>query len=165
MSHLNPGQVPVVAADQPLFATAKQVQWHWPDKYGEGKFIMMFGGLHIEMAALKSNGTLLQDSGWKGALVEAGIATTGTADSFLSASSVTRTRQMHQVTASSLYKLVHEAYDTYCSEDLDGDQREMSFDDWCEMRKGQSPQFQFWFMILKMELTILSLIRPFRGQF
>ncbi len=29
---------------------------------------MMFGGLHIEMAALKSTGTLLKDSGWTGAL-------------------------------------------------------------------------------------------------
>lgn len=57
VSHLNPGQAPVVAADQPIFATAKQVQWHWPDKYGEDKFVIMFGGLHIEMAALKSIGT------------------------------------------------------------------------------------------------------------
>ena len=82
----------------------------------------MFGGLHIEMAALKSIGTLLQDSGWTAALVESGIATPGTADSFLSASSVTRTRQMHQVTTSCLYKLLHESYDIYCIEVLDGDQ-------------------------------------------
>lgn len=39
----------------------------------------MFGGLRIEMAALKSLGTLLQNSGWIGALVESGIATAGTA--------------------------------------------------------------------------------------
>ena len=32
---LNPGQVPVVAADQPLFAIAKQVQWKWPSLYGD----------------------------------------------------------------------------------------------------------------------------------
>ena len=97
VSHLNPGQVPIVAADQPIFATAKQVQWHWPEEYGENKFVIMFGGLHIEMAALKSIGTLLQDSGWTTALTESGIATAGTADSFLSASSVIRTRQMHQL--------------------------------------------------------------------
>ena len=51
----------------------------------------MFGGLHIEMAALKSIGTLLQSSGWTSAIVEADIASSGTAESFLSASSVTRT--------------------------------------------------------------------------
>ena len=94
VTFLNPGQVPVIAADQPIYAVAKQVQWHWPENYGEDKFIVMFGGLHIEMAALKSIGTLLQDSGWTGALMEAGVASPGTAESFLTASSITRTRQM-----------------------------------------------------------------------
>ena len=48
---LNPGQTPVVAFDQPLYAIAKQIQWNWPDLYGEDKFVITFGGLHIEMAA------------------------------------------------------------------------------------------------------------------
>ncbi len=53
----------------------------------------MFGGLHVEMAALKTLGDLLEGSGWTGALVQAGVATSGTADSFLKASHVTRTRR------------------------------------------------------------------------
>ena len=57
VAFFNPGQVPVIAADQPIFAVAKQVQWHWPENYGEDKFVIMFGGLHIEMAALRSVGT------------------------------------------------------------------------------------------------------------
>jgi len=109
---LNPGQTPVVAADQPLYFLAKQVQWKWPE-HGEDKVILMFGGLHIEMAALKSVGSLLQDSGWTSALVEAGIASSGTAESYLSASSVTRTRQAHQITACCLYKLRKSAYASY----------------------------------------------------
>ena len=116
VTFLNPGQVPVIAADQPIYAVAKQVQWHWPENYGEDKFIVMFGGLHIEMAALKSIGTLLQDSGWTGALMEAGVASPGTAESFLTASSITRTRQMHQITACSLYKLLKAAYTDYSNE-------------------------------------------------
>ena len=40
---------------------------------------MIFGGLHIEMADLRSREALLQNSGWTGALVEAGIASSGTA--------------------------------------------------------------------------------------
>lgn len=32
---LNPGQIPVVTADQPLFALAKFVQWKWPNIHGE----------------------------------------------------------------------------------------------------------------------------------
>ena len=53
VQHLNPGQVPVLTADQPLFALAKQIQWTWPDTLGEDHFIVMLGGLHIEMAILK----------------------------------------------------------------------------------------------------------------
>ena len=99
VDHLNPGQIPIIAANQPIYAIAKHIQWHWPDRYGENKFIIMFGGLHIEMAAFKSIGTLLRDSGWTGALKESWIAASGTAESFLFASSVTRKRQMHKVTA------------------------------------------------------------------
>lgn len=86
----------------------------WPE-YGEDKCLIMFGGLHIEMAAVRSLGTLLQDSGWTSSIAEAGVASSGTAESFLSASSVTRTRQAHQITACSLYKLMKEAYHDYCS--------------------------------------------------
>ncbi len=46
VEHLNPGQVPVLAADQPLYALAKQIQWSWPSTLGEDKFVVMFGGLH-----------------------------------------------------------------------------------------------------------------------
>ena len=45
----NPGQVPVITADQSIYATAKQIQWQWPEDYGESQFLIMFGGLHIEM--------------------------------------------------------------------------------------------------------------------
>jgi hypothetical protein len=32
--YLNPGHVPVVPCDQPIFAIGKQVQWSWPQQYG-----------------------------------------------------------------------------------------------------------------------------------
>ena len=69
---LNPGQILVIAVEQPLFALAMQIQWQWLDTYGD-KFIVMFSGLHIEMAALKLRGDLLKGSGWTGALSEAEI--------------------------------------------------------------------------------------------
>ena len=67
---------------------------------------MMFGALHIEMAALKVIGNLLDSSGWAGALVQADVATPGTADSFRRITHVTRTRRAHQMIASSLYLLL-----------------------------------------------------------
>lgn len=97
---LNLGQTPVMVVDQSLFALAKQIQWQWPDTYGEDKFIVMFSGLHTKMAALK----LL------GALSEAERATFGTANSFLSASSVAKTRQTHLTTICALYDLMKSAF-------------------------------------------------------
>ena len=88
VEYLNPGQTPVVTFDQPLFALVKEIQWKWPQDYGEEKFVVLFGGLHIEMAALKTLGDWLQGSGWVQALVQAEITSAGTADSFLRASHV-----------------------------------------------------------------------------
>ena len=82
IEHLNPGQTPVVTFDQPLYALAKQIQWKWPENYSEDKFVIMFGGLHIEMAALKTLGDWLKGSGWVQALVPANVTTPGIADSF-----------------------------------------------------------------------------------
>ena len=53
VQHLNPGQISVLATDQPLFALSKQIQWTWPDSLGEDHYVIMFGGLHIKMATLR----------------------------------------------------------------------------------------------------------------
>ena len=55
VQHVNPSQAPVIALDQPLFALAKQIQWEIPD-FSEDKFVVMMGGLHIEMASFKMLG-------------------------------------------------------------------------------------------------------------
>ena len=89
---VNPGQIPVIAFDQPLFTIAKTVQWKWPDTHGEAKFVIMLGGLHLEMALWNTLGDLLDGTGWTTALAEADIASSGVADSFLKASHLTRTR-------------------------------------------------------------------------
>ena len=64
---LNPGQVPIITADQPLFTIAKQIQWNWTASHREDQFIVMSGGLHIEMATFKTISNLLDSSGWTGA--------------------------------------------------------------------------------------------------
>ena len=110
LEKLNPGQVPVIAFDQPLYAVAKEIQWEFPDLYGEEQFVIVFGGLHIEMAFLKVLGQWLEGSGWTVALADQDIASPGTADSFLKATSVTRTRRAHQVTVCALYLLLQRAY-------------------------------------------------------
>ena len=90
----------------------------------------MFGGLHIEMAAFKILGDLLDGSEWTEALVQAGAATAGTADSFIKASHLTHTRHAHQVTAISLYLHLEDAYTDYYKKIGNGSSK-ISLEKWC----------------------------------
>ena len=86
VQNLNPGQVPVLTTDQPLYAIGKLAQRNWHDKYGEIQFALMLGGLHTETAALKALGDFLDGSGWTTVLTNAGVTSTGRADSIIHAS-------------------------------------------------------------------------------
>ena len=162
---LNPGQVPIITVDQPLFTIAKQIQWNWTASHGEDQFIVMFGGLHIEMAAFKTIGNLLDSSGWTGALVQANVATPCTADSFLRVAHVTCIRRAHQITESSLYHLLQKAYLAYCSS-LGEERNQLSLEVWCSSRPELYPQFKFCLLIRQLKLAVLVYVRATReGDF
>jgi hypothetical protein len=165
VNFLNPGQVPVLACDQPLYALAKQIQWHFPDTYGEKRLVVMFGGLHIELAVLKTIGDWLKGSGWTSAVEQSNLASAGTADSFLKASHISRTRHAHQVTASALYRLMKGAYNQFINT-LDQGTDLPTFDAWRAQREAEAPQFQFWSITMDLELALLIFVRSLReGNF
>ena len=56
--HVNLGQEPVIAMDQPLFALAKQIQWQWPETFGEDIFVIVFAGLHIKKNCVECTWTM-----------------------------------------------------------------------------------------------------------
>lgn len=91
-----------MAFDQLLSALAKYVQWSWPQLLGESCFVIIFGGLHIEMALWGTIGDFLDSFGWTTALCEADITTSGVEDSFLKVSHLIRTGCSHQITTSVL---------------------------------------------------------------
>jgi len=95
VNFLNQGQIPDLTCDQPLYAIAKKIQWNFPTVCGEKKLVVMFGGFHTELAALKALGTWIEDSGWTSVLVQAGVTTPGTTDSVLKASHVSCTCHTH----------------------------------------------------------------------
>jgi hypothetical protein len=161
VQHLNPMQIPIIAFDQPLYAIAKCIQWNWPDIYGEDKFCVMMGGLHIEMATLKALGSLLKGSGWVEVISTAGIATPGTAESLLSASHVRRCRHVHEITVSALHILQYRAYESYCKAQEGSTQSTESFVSWCEQQMAH-PQFAYWAMIKDIELSLLAFVRSLR---
>ena len=100
---------------------------------------MMFGRLHMEMALWSVCGDLLEDSGWTTALAEAGIASSGTAESFLKVTHVTRTRHAHQVTVLALHRLQREAFLLSPGPVYD----EESFEWWKTSSSEKSPTFPF----------------------
>ena len=135
---LNPGQIPITTFDQPLFALAKFVQWR----------------LHTEMALWNTLGVVLEGSGWTAALTQADVASSGTADSFLKATHLTRTRHAHQVTLLTLHKLREEAFMlTAGSKYVD------SITAWRNDMQKKSPTFMYWDLIMMYETLILIFVR------
>ena len=85
------------------------------------------------------------------------FATTGTADSFLNVSHLTRTRHVHQVTALALAKLQEDAFML-----TDGEHSDVAREEWKKKMRSQSPTFQYWDTILYLELLGLIFIRSHR---
>ena len=164
IAYLNPGQIPIMVVDQPLYTLAKKIQWKYPETHGEAVFVAMLGGLHIEKMLYQVLGDWLDGSGWTSILVTAGVAGSGTAQSFLSAAHITRTRYVHQVTSLALYTLARKAYVS----DQAGatEENEASYDDWMRLKCQQQPQANFWKMTLDLELTVLEFVKACRiGDF
>ncbi|KAG1662386.1 hypothetical protein GQR58_020959 [Nymphon striatum] len=134
INYLNPGQIPVYAMDAPLFVLSKLVQWKWPYTHGEDKQVTT-------------------------ALTEAGVASSGMADSFLKAAHLTRTRHAHQVTALALAKLKRDAF-----LQTDGPHDEETEESWRQDMAKTSPTFLYWDTILKIELIGLIFVRAHREK-
>ncbi len=87
----------------------------------------------------------LELSGWTTALTQAGIASSGTADSFLKASHLTRTRHAHQLSVLALSKLQQDDF-----LQTEGPHDESTRETWRQAMI--SPTFQYWDTILKNPL-------------
>ena len=160
--HLNPGQIPVVACDCPIFAMSKYIQWAFPNTHGEDKIIIMFGGLHIEKALWTALGDLLNCSGWTEAISKSEISTTGTADSFLKATHIMKTRHAHQVTVVALHQLQQQAFEQLSSNE--SDESFETFDAWKNRLTKESPTYYFWDLIKELEMLILIFVRAERTK-
>ena len=120
--------------------------------------MIIFGGLHIEMALWNVIGDFLEDAGWTVALTDAGIASSGTADSFLKATHLTRTRHAHQVMMLALAKLQREAWQAFASSNSE----DISFEIWRQNMRARSPTFLYWDLIFEFEMMTLIFIRAHR---
>ena len=60
---VNPGQVPVIEGDCPLYAQQKKCQWEYPEEVVETKMVCFICFLHVEMTFQECGGKLLVGSG------------------------------------------------------------------------------------------------------
>ena len=161
-AYLNPDQTTLLTMAQPLFAIAKQIPWKNPDLYGEGNFLVMMGGLHIEMAFLKCLGDWLAHCGWENMFVEADITSPGKAQAMLKGAHITRTCYAHQVTSCALHVTKMQAYVKYLHQTERTSQ--MSLQDWTDEQAKDHPQFFFWNMTLMFELLLLDYVPSLRAD-
>lgn len=155
---INVNQAPVITADQPVYALAKNLQWKFPHLYGENEIVVMMGGLHIEMAIQNTIGKWLVGSGWTEIMTIAGVATAGRCESFLHGSHVKRTRYAHEVTLAALHILRKEAFNACYLDAVDGD----DITTWINRRTSESAQFQFWNTAITLQTLLLTFVRSIR---
>ena len=129
----------------------------WPRVYGEGKLVVMMGGLYVEIALLKVIGDFLEGSGWMAVMTSAGVTTERRADSLQKGSQTLRSQWAHQVTAAALYTLQQKAYNDHQKTSTDEDL--LSFDCWCQKMDTDHPQFCYWSKVLQLECLLLAFIR------
>ena len=156
--YLNPGQMPVMCGDGPIYTLMKLVQWNYPEQFGEDKFFVMFAGFHIEKKFMEMLGKLLQGSGWTSIMASACVVTETAAESVLRACHVKRARALHEVSAAVLYSLRMDSYASAGSN--------LEFDQWCEQESEGNPSFKFWSLILNLESMLLTFVHSIRdGNF
>ena len=56
VQRITPSQMPEFAVDHPLIPLAEQPQWTLGEMYNEDQYVIMLGGLYMEMTALKMLG-------------------------------------------------------------------------------------------------------------
>ena len=119
----------------------------------------MLGGLHREMALWNTLGDVLEGSGWAAALTQADVTSCGTADTYLKATHLTRTRHAHRVTLLTLHQLRKEAFML-----TDGSNDEESVKAWRNNMQKNSPTFVYWDLIMRYETLILIFVRAHREK-
>ena len=154
---VNPAQIPVLTLDQSLYTIAKQMQWSWPSIYAEEKYVVLMGGLHID---------LLEESGRAAFMAFANVTTEGRADTLQSGSHTSRAQWAHRVSAVALFCLQSQAFMAY-KDNLEVDNiTAKPFHEWCADMESSHPQFFSWGKTLKLEVLFLQFMRSQRdGNF
>ena len=115
----------------------------FPDSPGPGKYLPMFGGLHIEKPLIAGNGLARF-------LDQAKVSITGAGNVVVNVFQITSAWYLLQVRLCAEYKAVRVVFDS--SESTDDIQ------DWMEKKASESRMFHYWKMIFDLQILILMFI-------
>ena len=115
-AYTNPGEIPWVTADQPLYALFKTIQWRFPETHGEQLIVAVLGAMHTEKAAWTCVGQVEDGSGSSAIMAEAGVTSFGVAESCLHCAHISRSRYLNTVSACVLYIMLRDSFQEYIDE-------------------------------------------------
>ena len=154
---LNERQIPVDVSDQPLFALSKELQIRLASVFGPGKYVCMFGDLHIEQSLLVLHGQIVKGSGLDDVLGSAKLSTIGTS-TIVDVNDIKRTRYCLQVSVCAIYKLLKKAHEKSGSVS--------SLFEWLDEASESSEMCYYWRLIMNFQIQILVFVRAVReGNF
>ena len=102
---LNPLQITCGGCDQPVFKITKDLQWRFPELFGQDKYFCIFGSLHIEKSILILCSSLIEGSGLNKIMNSCGLSIVGT-DSLVTVNHIKRARYCIQVAACVIFSLL-----------------------------------------------------------
>ena len=127
--------------------------------FSELEFLIMLGPLHEEQVLWVISGDWLENSGWTELINNAGVATSATAEAFLSVHHLCKTRYIHQVSASGLFILLKIAYHNYNMTTYNP----LDFKAWVEKRRAEQPQADYWYKSMELDLKNLEFVKSVRS--
>ena len=116
INSLNPDQMPVDTADQPIIALTKELMIRFPDKFGPDKYCYLFGSLHLEKSLLIICDQVIKGTELDKIMCTCSLSIAG-ADSIVTVNYIKRARYCLQVGPCVIYSKLNKAHMDW-SEDL-----------------------------------------------
>ena len=140
---LNPGQIPVDTADQPIFI-------RFPDKFGLDKYFCLFGSLLTEKLLLIICGQAIKGNGFDEVMCTCVLSIVGT-DSLMTVNGIKRAMYCLQVLACLIYSKLKQAH-------MDSGSDELILL-WLANKTKINEMCFYWKLILKLMIDLLVFIR------
>ena len=148
---LNPSQTPVDVSDCPVYALTKELQWRYPNKFGN--YFSLMGSLHIEQSLLITHGQLIEGTGLPEILEQHKFSTIGLSAA-IDLRSIKRARYCVQMILCVLYMKLEDAV-SECGSTLE------PFD-WLNQQTANNEMCFYWKMMMEFQMQILMLVRSIR---